>query len=75
MIKRVYEVLKTDSRKGDIVYLVAQDFFDLEIDLSEDEIQGMAKNHWKTFVHETVTLKASTSLTEQNMTQTKTMHK
>ena len=46
MIGRVYETLKTDSRKGDLVYLVREDIYDLEIDLSEDEIQRMSRYEW-----------------------------
>ena len=39
MIRQVYEALKSDSRKGDFVYLVEKDIEDIKIDLSEEEIK------------------------------------
>ena len=71
MIRRVYETSKTDSRKRDFVYLVGEDIFDLEIDLSEDEIQRMSKYEWKEYVHEKVELKALESLTAEIILKTK----
>ena len=41
MIRQVYEILKTDNRKGD--------FIDLEkdIDLTETDVQSISKLQWK----------------------------
>ena len=47
MIRKVSEVLKTDSRKGDFVDLVNQDIKDNDIDLAETDIQNMSKLQWK----------------------------
>ena len=47
MIRQVYEVLKTDNRKGDFIDLVNQDIIDKEIDLTEIEIQSISKLQWK----------------------------
>ena len=43
MIRQVYEVLKTDNRKGDFIDLVNQDLIDKEIDLTKKEIQSISK--------------------------------
>ena len=43
MIRKVFEVLKTDSRKGDFVDLVNQDIKDNDIDLTETDIKNMSK--------------------------------
>ena len=63
-----------DSKNGDFVSLVSQDFTDLEINVSEEEIQEMSKYDWKKYVHEKLRLKAFKSLTEENLTKTKTNH-
>ena len=74
LIRRVYEALKTDSRKGDVVYLVNEHICDLEIDLSENEIKTFFKYDWKKLINEKVKQKALTSLTQENSTKTKTKH-
>ena len=38
MIRQIYETLKEDSRKGDFVDLVRQDFEEVEIDLTEEDL-------------------------------------
>ena len=47
MVRQVYETLKTDSRKGDFVYLIKQDMKDLDIDLTEEDIEMCTKIQWK----------------------------
>ena len=47
MLRQVYEVLKTDSRKGDFVDLVQQDLNDVDIEISENEIKHTPKLQWK----------------------------
>ena len=37
-LRQVYDVLKSDSKKGDFEYLVKKDLKDLQISLNEDEI-------------------------------------
>ena len=69
-IRQVYETLKTDSRKGDFVYLIKQDIKDLEIDITEEDIQMYTKK----FIHEKVKHFALSSLTEENNQKTKTKH-
>ena len=52
MIRQVYETLKTDSRKGDFVHLIKQDMEELEIVVTDEEIQSVKKVQWKKFVNE-----------------------
>ena len=39
MIRKVFEVLRTDIRNGDFVDLVNQDLVDNDIELTENEIK------------------------------------
>ena len=50
MIKRVFETLKEDSRKGDFIYQTKSDKIALNIDLSDEEIQAVSKGAWKNFL-------------------------
>ena len=43
MIRQVYETLKTDSRKGDFVNLIKQDMEELDIVVTDEEIQSVTK--------------------------------
>ena len=74
MIRQVYETLKLDSRKGDFVYLIKQDMEDLDLDLTEEEIQICTKIQWNKFIHERVKYFALFSLTEENKHKSKTKH-
>ena len=74
LIRKVYEVLKTDSRKGDFVDLVNQDIIDNEIDLTEAEIQETSKLQWKMYVKRKVEETAFKSLVSDNLEKSKTKH-
>ena len=65
MIRQHYETLKLDSRKGDFLYLIKQDLEDLDLDLTEEEIQICTKIQWKKFMNESVKDFALFSLTEE----------
>ena len=54
MIRKVYEALKSESRKGDFVYLVQKDIEAIKKDLSEEEIKNTSKYEWKKLVMEKV---------------------
>ena len=69
MIRQVFEVIKTDSRKGDFYYLVKQDMSDLEIEIPEEDIIKMNKLHWKKFIHRTVKEASLKTLLEENETK------
>ena len=43
MIRKVYDTMKEDSRKGDSVNLTENDRQELEIDFSDEEIKSMSK--------------------------------
>ena len=74
MIKKVYDELKKDSRKGDFIDLVIQDMEDIGIDLSEEEIESLSKLEWKKCVKDKVNSAAFEFLTNINSTKTKTKH-
>ena len=54
MIRQFYVPLQEDSRKEAFVDLVRQDFEEVEIDLTEEDISNILKNDWKKYVHEKV---------------------
>ena len=66
MIRQVYEALKTESRNGDFVNLVKKDMDELDIQLSEEDIQNTTKLVWKNFVNEKVVEECLRFLTEEN---------
>ena len=74
MIRKVYEALKSESRKGDFVDLVQKDIEDIRIDLSEEDIKNTSKYEWKKYVKEKVTEAALEYLTNVNNTKSKTKH-
>ena len=43
MIRQVYELLKTESVKGDFIYLIKKDMEELDIDFTEEEIKNTTK--------------------------------
>ena len=74
MIRKVFDELKKDSRRGDFIDLVVKDMEDVGIDLSEDEIGCASKLEWKKYVKEKVNSAALECLTNSNSTKTKTKH-
>ena len=42
-VRQVYETLKQDSRKGDLVSLVEKDMKDCDMKMTEEEIKGQSK--------------------------------
>ena len=50
MIKQVYCVLKSESRRGDFHEHVVQDKTDTDIILNENEITNHTQNQWKNIV-------------------------
>ena len=74
MIRKVFEVLKTDSRKGDFVDLVNQDIKDNDIDLTKTDIKNMSKLQWKKYVNMKVKETAFKYLISENKEKSKTKH-
>ena len=46
----MFEVLQTDSRKGDIVDFVDQGIRDNDIEFTETKIKNISKLYWKRYV-------------------------
>jgi hypothetical protein len=57
-IRKVYDTLKHDSRKGDFCYLVKKDMDDCKIEITEEEIKNYSKRTWKVFISKKVKEKA-----------------
>ena len=74
MIKRVYEELKKDSKKGDFVDLVRKDLKSLEINLSDEEIKKYSKRKWSELINKTTEEKGFEMLMEENKKKEKTKH-
>ena len=55
LIRRVYETQKISSNAGDWIRLIEADKIELNITMSDEEIQGASKDMFKTFVKEKVT--------------------
>ena len=47
MLRKVFDVLKDDSWKGDFVRLSNQDRKELNINYTDIEIENTSKSHWK----------------------------
>lgn len=52
MIRKVFDALKEDSRKGDFIYLTTCDKQTLNIQYSDTDIQNMSKWCWKKVLKE-----------------------
>ena len=66
MIRKVFDALKAESRKGDFVFLTNNDRTELEINISDEEIQNMSKWSFKKLVKERIKFAASSFLVEEN---------
>ena len=66
MMFKVFETLNNDNRNGDFVFLTNQDRKDLDIDLTNSEIEGMSHFMWKKLVNNKVNISALKYLEAQN---------
>ena len=73
MISTVFKALKEDSRRGDFVHLTTKEKVDLDIDLSNDEIESMSQWMWKRFLNNKIKFAAFQNLTKENSKKEKTM--
>ena len=71
LVKQVYEVQQLDTIKVDFVSLVNADKEDLEINLSDDEIQDLSKHTWKKYVKEKIKYFAHQYLVKENSAKEK----
>ena len=74
MIRKVFNTLKTDSRKGDFIFLTNNDKKVLEIQLTDEEIQYMSKWSFRKYLKEKIKFAAFTFLVEENNKREKTRH-
>ena len=74
LIRRVYETQKISSNAGDWIRLVEADKSELNITMSDEEIQGVSKDMFKTFVKEKVTNKFIQDLKELKMKHSKSKY-
>ena len=74
MIRQVYEEQKKSSKKGDFVNLVTTDLKDMEIEMTDRDIEGMTKRKWKKLVNNKIKEKALKYLVEENEKKEKTRH-
>ena len=69
MINQVFQAQQEDSRKGDFVYLTSKDREELEIDLSNEDIEGMSQWMWKKLVNKETKIEALKHLQLENSTR------
>ena len=72
MIHKVFKALNEDSRKGDFIDLTNKDKLDLNIDLTNIEIESISKWSWKKYLKDKVKSAAFTYLVEENLQKEKT---
>ena len=66
MIVQVYNALKEDHKKGNFVQLTNLDRKDLDIELTDEDIQTIPKVTWKKYIKEKVNTLALKELNYQN---------
>ena len=74
LIRRVYETQKISSNVGDWVRLVESDKIELDITMSDEEIQGVSKEMFKTFVKKKVSAKFIQHLNDLKMKHSKSKY-
>ena len=72
MIRKVYDTLKGDSRKGDFFSLIRSDKNQLNIDFSEEDISIISKRSEKKYLKEKVQNAALQYLVSENESKEKT---
>ena len=74
MIRQVYDVLKQESRKGDFVNLVQKDLNEINLKMSDEEIQTLSNGKWKAMVKQKVKQAAFQHLFSESSSKEKTKH-
>ena len=74
MIRQVYDVLKQESRKGDFNNLVQKDLNEINLKMSDEEIQTLSNGKWKAMVKQKVKQAAFQHLLSENLSKEKTKH-
>ena len=71
MLFKVFQALKEESRKGDFVALTNKDRLDLDISLSNSDIENMSIWKWKQIIKQKTHISAIYYLTVENMKREK----
>ena len=74
MLHRVFTALNEDSRRGDFVFLTNKDRNDLDIDLTNQEIEIMSKLSWKKLIKK-IKIKEQHLIISQKKTRRKKIQK
>ena len=74
MIRKVYEALKQESRKGDFVYLVQKDLMEIDLKLLDEEIHTLSVGKWKGIVRRKINQAAFQYLISGKFSNDKTKH-
>ena len=72
MLSKVFRVLQADSRKGDFVDLSSRDKTELDIVMTDEEIEAMSKLQWKQLIKQKTKFAAFIYLYEENQSKEKT---
>ena len=72
MIRNVFIALKEDCKKGDFKDLTDKDRIELEINVEDEDIEGISKNAWKKYIKEKVKSAALRFLVNENSNKEKT---
>ena len=71
MLSKAFRVLQADSRKGDFVDLSSRDKTELDIVLTDEEIEAMSKRQWKRLIKQKTKLAAFRYIYEKNQSKEK----
>ena len=72
MMRKVFDALKQDSRKGDFIHLTNCDRETLNLNFTDFEIENMSKWCWKKILNKEVKKIAFSELLNENLTKEKT---
>ena len=71
MLGKVFRVLQADSRKGDFVDISSRDKTELDIVMTDEEIEAMSKLQWKQLNKQKTMFAAFIYLYEENQSKEK----
>ena len=74
MIRKGYETLKLDSGNSDFVHLVQKDLMEIDVKMSDEEIQTLSVGKWKGIVRRKINQAAFKYLIRENLSKDKAKH-
>ena len=72
MIRKVYNALKQESRRGDFVELVQADLQEIKLNMNDQDIQNLSKMKWKTMVKSKINQSCFEYLVNENASKERT---